>query len=414
MLKSLHVTSFKSLADTRVGLPRLTVLFGPNAAGKSNILDAVQALSRIGTLRTLSDALAEPIRGYPIEAFSFPQGGLPELLKSTRAQFGLEADLSVGRDAYRYRINVDINPGSGSLSVADEYLSALGKDNQPKDSPAIQQVEGKLRVRRKSESGRPRYDLLRQNYSVLSDARLGAPQYPVVERVRAEMSGWRVYYLDPRVAMRTAKPPEAVTDIGLLGEHLAPFLYRLRAETHKDFDAVVRTLRTLIPAVEAVDVDLDPKRGTLDILVVQDGISYSSRIVSEGTLRVLALCAIAANPWGGPLIGFEEPENGVHPRRLELIAQLLWNLAHVRGPRERQIIVTTHSPLFCDAMLRIHREQKGDFALLNVRRETGKTVVVPFANFGPLFDDAEITKALADTAEEALFEKLLRRGLIDA
>ena len=64
MLRSLHIKGFKSLADVQLALPRLTVLFGPNAAGKSNVLDAVQALSRIGTLRTLSDALAEPIIGF--------------------------------------------------------------------------------------------------------------------------------------------------------------------------------------------------------------------------------------------------------------------------------------------------------------------------------------------------------------
>jgi predicted ATPase len=414
MLRSLHVTGFKSLSDVRLSLPRLTVLFGPNAAGKSNVLDAVQALSRIGTLRTLSDALAEPIRGYPIEAFAFPPGGLPELLAAPAAEFKLEADVGIGKDHYRYRIGVAINPSSGGLAVTDEYLSATTRGGETKGSPAIQQVDGRLRLRRKSESGRPRYDSLGQNYAILSDARLGGPQYQVIEKVRAELAGWRVYYLDPRVAMRSAKPPESVTDIGLLGEHLAPFLFRLRAESRHAFEAVVRTLRTLIPAVDSLDVDLDPKRGTLDITVMQDGTSYSSRIVSEGTLRVLALCAIAANPWGGTLVGFEEPENGVHPRRLELIAKLLWNLAHAGGVRQRQLVVTTHSPLFCDALLRLQRQEQGDFALLNVRRERGRTVVAPFPNIGPLFEDGEIARALADPAEDALFEKLLRRGLIDA
>jgi predicted ATPase len=339
---------------------------------------------------------------------------LPQLLAAKAAQFRLNAELAIGKEAYRYQVAVQINPASGSLSIGDEYLTAVGKSGEAKGIAAIEQVEGRLRVRRKSESGRPRYDSLGQNYAVLSDARLGAPQYPMVEKVRAELAGWRVYYLDPRVAMRSARPPEAVADIGLLGEHLAPFLFRLRAEAGKDFGAVVRTLRTLIPAVESVDVDLDPKRGTLDITVVQDGTSYSSRIVSEGTLRVLALCAIAANPWGGTLVGFEEPENGVHPRRLELIAKLLWNLAHAPGARERQLVVTTHSPLFCDALLRLQRSQGGDFALLNVQRRAGATLVVPFATTGPLFDDDEIAKALADPVEDALFEKLLRRGLIDA
>ena len=57
MLKKLTVRNFKSLNDVTVELPRLSVLFGPNAVGKSNLLDAIQALSRIGNAPTLSDAL---------------------------------------------------------------------------------------------------------------------------------------------------------------------------------------------------------------------------------------------------------------------------------------------------------------------------------------------------------------------
>lgn len=67
MLTKLTVRNFKSLADVTVEFPRLTVLFGPNAAGKSNLLDAIQALSRIGT-RTLADALSDPVRGHPVFA----------------------------------------------------------------------------------------------------------------------------------------------------------------------------------------------------------------------------------------------------------------------------------------------------------------------------------------------------------
>lgn len=132
MLRSLHVAGFKSLADVSLTLPRLTVLFGPNAAGKSNVLDAIQALSRIGTLRTVSDAIADPIRGYPIEAFAFPRGGLPELLGMDKAEFTLSADLVSGREGFRYRVGVAIEPGSGRLSITDEYLALLGSQGQPK------------------------------------------------------------------------------------------------------------------------------------------------------------------------------------------------------------------------------------------------------------------------------------------
>lgn len=410
MLKRLTARGFKSLADTTLDFPRLTVLFGPNAAGKSNLLDAVQALSRIGTLRTLSDALAEPIRGYPIEAFSFPSGGLQELLGSSRAAFTLEADLTSGKDSYRYRVEIAIEPGSGKLSVTDEYLAQLGKRGDPKGRAVIERVGENLHIRRKSKPAHPRQEPLGLNHTLLSDPRLGGIEYRALERVRNELFGWRTYYLDPRVAMRAAQPPADARDIGVLGGDIAPFLYRLRAEHPKYFQAITRTLRSIVPSVENISVELDKRRGTLDILVRQAGVDYSSRIMSEGTLRVLALCAIAINPWGGSLFAFEEPENGVHPRRLELIAQLLVSVAVMQ---DRQVVVTTHSPLFCDAVLKSARSKAGDIGLFNVRREGAATVIAPFDVTGPLFKDEEIAAALTTGTENGLFESLMLRGLLD-
>lgn len=410
MLRRLTVQGFKSLADVTAELPRMAVLFGPNAAGKSNLLDAIQALSRIGTERTLADALSDPIRGRQIEAFSFPSGGLPELLGSREARFELGADLQVGKDSYRYRVGVRIEPASGKLNVADEYLAQLGARGEPKGRAQIEVVDGELRIRRKSKPAHPRHESLGLNHTILSDPRLGGVEYRALERVRQELTAWRVYYLDPRVAMRSEQSPSDVRDIGVLGGDIAPFLYRLRAEHERHFAAVARTLRSIVPSVDDLTVDLDKRRGTLDILVRQAGVDYSSRIVSEGTLRVLALCAIAVNPWGGSLLAFEEPENGVHPRRLELIAQLLLSLALDQG---RQVVVTTHSPLFCDAVLKGARERSEDVGLFNVRRDRAATIVRRFDVAGPLFKDQEIAAALTASSEDGLFESLLLRGLLD-
>lgn len=212
--------------------------------------------------------------------------------------------------------------------------------------------------------------------------------------------------------MRSARPPAEVRDIGVLGEEIAPFLYRLRAEHPKRFDAVRRTLRSLIPTVEDLAVDLDKRRGTLDILVRQANVDYSSRIVSEGTLRVLALCAIAANPWSGSLLAFEEPENGVHPRRLELIVKLLTSLALDQG---RQVVVTTHSTLLCDAVLKEYRAKPRDISLLRVHRGDNGTAVEPFDDdaAGPLFREPEIAQALTAPCEDGLFESMMLRGMLD-
>jgi predicted ATPase len=275
------------------------------------------------------------------------------------------------------------------------------------------EAEHVLRIRRKSKPAHPREEPVGLNHTLLSDPRLGGPEYRAIEKCRSEMSGWRTYYLDPRVAMRQPRPPAAVQDIGTLGEQIAPFLYYLRGEDRKRFSAVSRTLRTIIPAVEDVKVDLDERRGTLDILVRQNGIDFSSRIVSEGTLRVLALSALAVNPWSGSLLAFEEPENGVHPRRLELIANLLTSLC---VEQERQVIVTTHSPLFCSIMLKRWREDHDLVRLFEVRQEPEGTAIAPLDVAGPLFDEdarAAIANALASDTEGAVFEGLAVRGLLD-
>jgi predicted ATPase len=412
VLEELRVEGFKSLGDVSISCPQLTVLFGPNAAGKSNLLESIEALSRIATLRTIPDALAHPIRGHPIEAFAFPGEGLPGLLSMGRATFTLEARIRINLDSYRYRIIVAIDPGSGSLSVDDEYLAKLARDGSPKGRAVIERVDTELHIRRKSKPAHPRQERIGLNHSVLSDARFAGSEYEALERMRNELSGWRIYYLDPRVAMRAAQPPSDVQDIGVLGDGIAPFLFKLRKEKPKHFDAIRRTLRSLIPSIEDLTVDLDKRRGTLDILIRQEGIDYSSRVVSEGTLRVLALCAIAVNPWAGSLIAFEEPENGVHPRRLELVAQLLFSLAF---EQKRQVLVTTHSPLLCGMALKEAREgHKGQVELVNVKRESRQTRFDRFDATGPLFDDPEIRKGLAARNEDGLFESLLLRGIIDA
>ena len=166
----------------------------------------------------------------------------------------------------------------------------------------------------------------------------------------------------------------------------------------------------MIPSISTHDVNLDA-RGMLQFFIRQDGVEVSSRIVSEGTLRVLALCALSVNPWNGTLLAIEEPENGVHPRRVELIAKMLASLALDQA---RQVVVSTHSPLFCDAVLREARSRSTDsVGLFNVRHDGGGSTVEPFQTDGPLFDDPGIAEALAMPIEDHLFESLILSGLID-
>lgn len=416
MLTKLSVRNFKSLGDVTVDLPRLAIFYGPNAAGKSNFLEAIQTLQWLGTSRTLSDALDGffPVRGHSFEAFTFPAGGLPGLFQQSKASFTLEADLVAEDGNFRYRIEPAIDFASGQLKVADEFLAKLTAKSKPSNSPrpAIERENGNFTIRNRVHGNRPRNERVGLNHSILSDRSLSGDSYPWLDQVRDELWHWTTYSLEPRLAMRTEQSPADVVDVGVQGQAVLQFLYKLKTMNPKRFKQVHRTLRAVVPAVESLDVNLDDKRGLLDLEIRQDGVNYSSRIVSEGTLRVLALCAIAMNPWQkeNSLLTFEEPENGVDPAQLGLVAKLLLSTAQ-HG--ERQVIATTHSPLLCDAILKEIREETDratDVGLFNVRREGQETMITRLSLDSPLFTDRELSKELTGPSGAGLFQSLLLRG----
>ncbi|HZF11962.1 MAG TPA: AAA family ATPase [Thermoanaerobaculia bacterium] len=388
MLSHFRVQGFKSLLDVEIELAPLVVLFGPNAAGKSNVLEALLLLSRLVTEPTLSAAFEPPMRGYPLEAFSLPPNGLEGLLQQDKAELTLEASAKPGRrdgstdtQALTYKVSIRIQPRSGALEIVDEFLG------KPFGKTLLAYIRPK---------GTP-----------------GPAPRDVVDLLGNQLSAWRTYYLDPRVAMREPQPPREVSDIGPRGEWIAPFLYRLKeSEAHrKHFLAIGRALRSAIPLIEGLDVDLDPRRGTLDIIIRQEGTPYSSRVISEGTLRVLALCCIAGNPWPGKLVAFEEPENGVHPRRIEVIANLLASMA---AQDRVQVVVTTHSPTLIAAMLQQAKAAPEHTRLLRCAQHGGATTITPFVATGPLFEDAEIRRALTSPEDDAeVVEAMLLRGWLD-
>ncbi len=77
MLKRLPIRGDKSLRAVGVSFRPLTVLFGPNAAGKSNLVDALQPLSKIATCCRLRDAVAPPSRGTPRQSL-YRRPGRPQ------------------------------------------------------------------------------------------------------------------------------------------------------------------------------------------------------------------------------------------------------------------------------------------------------------------------------------------------
>ena len=435
MLKRIHIRGYKSLEDVEVCLSQLVVLFGPNAAGKSNLLDALQLLSKLGTSRTLKEAFDPPYRGKPLESFTIGQKGIKGLLKQERLSFSVEVDLSLSdavvesvnrqiremrrphgegeskersklparvreRDL-RYSIEVEMLPRSGVLRVADEYLAALNSKGEPtgKRKPFLERQGERIHLRH--GQAHPTYYDRYLDHTILSMPHY-PPHYPHLAAARRELESWLFFYFEPRERMRAANPVKEVRHIGLMGEELAAFLNTMKATDAKQFRGVEKALHALMPNIDGIEVEVSDL-GEVELRLKEGGVAIPARVLSEGTLRMLGLLALTGVDDAPALVGFEEPENGVHPRRIQLIAELLKTQETLR---QTQYIVTTHSPILPDLL--------ADNSLFVMNRIDRKTQIEPFSTWGPLGRRSGIDRALSEQQETLPISERILRGDFDA
>lgn len=432
MLKRIRIRGYKSFADLSVELGPLTVLLGPNASGKSNFLDALQLLSRLGTSRTLKEAFDPPCRGKPLECFSLPRGGLRELRERDTVAFSMEADIRlsdeiveaterqlrdyrVNGDAsgqpsrrvrerdLRYRIEVEMSPRSGLLRVADESLAALNRNGKPSRSrrPFFERVGDRIHLRLEGQA-HPTYHDRGLDHTILSMPHY-PPHYPHLVAARRELDAWRFFYLEPREQMRAANPVREVRRLGLMGEDLAALLNTLQARRPRDFDAVGKALSILVPGISGIEVGVSDV-GEAELRIQENGLSIPARAVSEGTLRLLGLLVLDGVEDAPALVALEEPENGVHPGLLALIADVLRQ--RTESAARSQYIVSTHSPALADLV--------PPESLLLVRRGPRGTRMDSLSLWGPLWFDGERKRTVEEMADDLPVSERLLRGDFDA
>lgn len=100
MIRRVKITNYKSLRDIEIHLSPLTVFIGPNAAGKSNLFDALGLLSRMATAKSLKSAF-DRHRGAPLEAFFYGERGIGGLMARKTAQFTMEVDVELSPQVVR-------------------------------------------------------------------------------------------------------------------------------------------------------------------------------------------------------------------------------------------------------------------------------------------------------------------------
>ncbi len=240
------------------------------------------------------------------------------------------------------------------------------------------------------------------DHSILS-LPLYPPHYPHLVAMRQELASWFFFYFEPRERMRAANPVKEVRHIGLMGEELAAFLNTLRALDPPQFKAVEKSLRLVIPSMNGIDVGVN-SLGEVELRRLRGKIAYRSPHASyqrePSAFWAFSLWVAQRSP---ALIGFEEPENGIHPRRIKLITHYLQTQAE-RGLS--QIIITTHSPILPDLI--------ADNSLFVCRKQSQGTTIETYQHWGPLSRGQGIDDALDDEQESLKVSERMMRGDFDA
>lgn len=398
MLTRLKVTGFKNLVDVDIRFGPFTCVAGANGVGKSNLFDAIRFLSALTEKSFMEAALLvrdEGGKGSDVRSlFHHVESEYAE-------EMSFEAEMIVPRKGVddlgqevekasttflRYSLTLAYQSGDsarslGSIELRKEELTYISLreatihlrfDHKPawrnsvltgrRTSPFISTEGHLIKIHQDGNQGRPRI-LLAENLPRTVLSTTNTAETPTALLARREMQSWRRLHLEPS-SLRKPDEFTAPSKLSADGSHLAATLYRLanpinqngkvkqKQETNEQIYArVANRLAELIEDVNQVYVDRDEKRELLTLYVSGfDGTSHPARSLSDGTLRFLALAVLELDPEAQGLLCFEEPENGIHPERVQPMLRLLQDIAtdvtEAVGAENplRQVIINTHSP----------------------------------------------------------------------
>lgn len=392
MLTRLQIKGFKNLVDVEVQLGPVSCIAGPNGVGKSNLFDAIHFLSLLAD-KPFVEAASEVRGGAELrDLFTIGGDGRIELAcdviipREGTDDFGQLAEASYTYLTYelslRYEESEEV-AGVPRIRLEREQLSYVTKTAASsrlgfKTSPSfrdsvilysarrttfISTEDGHIRLqvdrmqddsKSKRGGGRPvEYLSDRLPRTVLSSAQ-NAEEHRTAVLLRQEMRRWRQLQLEPS-ALRRADDFQSPQLISASGAHVAATLYRLALSVEHDEDvyaSVANRLAELVDGVGSIRVERDEGRRLFRLMMRDlNGVELPASSLSDGTLRFIALAVMELDPEMTGLVCLEEPENGIHPQRVEAMLRLLSDMAvdasevvDEQNPL-RQVLVSTHSPL---------------------------------------------------------------------
>lgn len=354
LIKRLNLKKLLSFNDFTVELGQLNVLIGPNAVGKSNLIEA------IGLLQAAPKSLAAAIlRGGGVRQWIWLGDAVTSPIATVECDVRLPSYGHTGSnhrtvDSVVYSLQFSEN-SNGFVILNEQWANPTA---EPRNSgvyldraefSATFRPEYAKRMENSAQSQMippPPGFVFSSTESLLSQYKNPADETPIRD-VASQFSNIRIFRefkTGPQSATRygvsTSLPKDSLVDGS---DNLALVLLDLNfLGVH---DRIRDYLRRFCERFE--DVKINVGEGLARVYLRETGLSemLSAIRMSDGTLKFLSLLAALFHPSPPALICIEEPEIGLHPDALQLVAEAL-----MEASQTIQLIVTTHSDALVDAL----------------------------------------------------------------
>jgi predicted ATPase len=322
-IKKLTIQGFKSIRNLEdFELRHLNVLIGANGAGKSNF---------VGFFRLLRELIEQRLQ----LALATEGGADACLYLGPKVTQQLTAKLYFGNNGYEFAL---LPTTDNRLVFANEMTLFHGYRGATRWSWNSGHFEAKLKDH-KDDSG--------------ATAKHGVPYY-----VFNAVSSWVVYHFHDTSATAGVRRQGPINDNEALrpnAENLAAFLFRIQQTHRSTYEQIRNVVRLAAPFFDDFKlrpVPTNPELIQLEWLQKDSDYPFRASQLSDGTLRFACLATALLQPSLPPTVLFDEPELGLHPYALTLLANLFQRAAKAYGNYvSNQVIVSTQSaPLLNEFM----------------------------------------------------------------
>ncbi len=313
-LRKVTIRGFRSIRETALEIRPLNVLIGANGAGKSNLIAFFKLMNEL-----MGGRLQQYVAATGRAAANLHFG--PK--KTPQLEAKLEFDVDNGTNTYRMRL---FHAAGDSLVFAEEKISF---HQTGYTTPKVVQLGAgheETRIKDKVEEG----DVTAKNLTyLLNNCRVyhfhdTSPSARLLQYCYVDHNSWLM--------------PDAA--------NLAPILYDLKSSGQPAYRRIVATVRQVAPFFEDFVLEPDSRDIILNWRHRGSDLVLGPHQLSDGTLRAICLISLLLLPSHRlpSLIVVDEPELGLHPYALEVVASL-FRVAS----QHTQVLLGTQSTAFVDS-----------------------------------------------------------------